>query len=253
MRKWLRSLEQPHRRALFKAPDPKRRDVHPNELYSNAMERVAYRFADLLGLPVPEVWLERVEGDHGSLARQIDNARDLPNVGKAILMIGDIVNRDVLPLAVAFDLWVGNADRKPANIMLEPLPTGTRAERATQSRLWMIDNGFAGLFPPAKVAAPTPTSPPETANFGPRGEMVTEWERLARSVMPPVYKDPWFRAAEDVRQGAVDRIRQLEDDTIDAVLGEVPSPYLTGQQAELTGRFFKLRRDRLDEIVRIHW
>jgi hypothetical protein len=248
--RWLRSVEQPVRRVLFKTPDPKRSDVHPNELYCCGMERVTYRFGEMLGLPVPEVWLERVDREDGCLCRHIVDGRDLPNCGKAIVMLGNIEN-DARALGVAFDLWLANVDRRAANLMFEPMPPGTRAVAAQSSKMWLIDNGCGGLFPPRKFGAPDAKAPPESVDVG-SGDMHDDWERLARVQMPPIYKNA-FLSDVDAQQQAVDRVRGITDDAIETVLHEITEPYMNGQQIDKTVKLLKLRRDRLETLVSSHW
>ena len=252
-RVWLRSTEQPVVHALFKAPATAAHKLHPFEMYSLGMERVAYVLAMTLGLPVPRVTLEEYGGRRGALSWRVSpETRDLRTASTCPMLANTVENEDLRPLAVLFDIWLANVDRKPANLMLEPRPEGARAKSASRSRLWLIDHGFCGLFPPNKFDASLQKQDPARVVVG-DGRLLDDWDRAAKVVMPIDYRNSLQALGGEAQQKLLDRVRAIEDDQIDEVVNEIPADYFTGQQAERTAELLKVRKDQLDKLVQGHW
>ena len=135
-------------RAIAKRP----KDQFPVEIYSIAMERVAYVLADALGLPVMETYLEEYRGSPCSIQLRVPECRSWRQAGAAPMMKNTIHNADVYALSALFDVWLANTDRRDVNLVFEPMPPGTIPGRASACRLWLIDHGQCGLWPAGKLA-----------------------------------------------------------------------------------------------------
>lgn len=242
---WLRSAECPHRHAFFKTVRPGR--AEPFEMYSMGMERVAYALASLLGLPVPPVFLESYEGEPGALITKLSEIRDGRNAGACPMLRTTIENQADWPLMVLFDVWIGNVDRHAANLAYQAMPQGTRVQSAVRSRTWLIDHGFAGLFPPAKFGPGYRGKDPATVILGERGQMDPDVEKRLLGVMPPEYRKAFTHSGS--RDALLDRIRMIEDDPIDGVLADIPAEYMSSKQAALTAEMLKRRRDGIGELA----
>jgi hypothetical protein len=145
-RVWVRDVDEHSIRAMIKQP-PERM---PQEIYAIGMERVAFTLGAALQLPIPKVWLEDWEGAPCAVIEHILNTRTWQMAGGAPMLMSNVVNDDTWALSVLFDIWMANGDRVPRNILVEPLPEGTRAAVATESRTWLIDHGHCALWFPSK-------------------------------------------------------------------------------------------------------
>jgi hypothetical protein len=259
-RQWVRSAELPRRRALFKSPQANQ----PHELYSLAMERVAYRLGTTIGLRMPTVWLEEISGEHGALVERVVG-RDLVYARSCPMLLNEIDDEDEWSLIVAFDIWLANTDRVDRNLFVEPLPLGKEAKYATKCRTWCVDHGFTGVFPPAKFGKSFEKCAPEDVPIG-TGEMIEETgyrrpgentglvgEAVIREQMPDRLRQSFLALDPAARAPVLDRVRSVEDDWIDDAVGELPGAFMTGQQADLTAQLLKLRRDAIDTLVSTHW
>jgi hypothetical protein len=225
------------------------------EVYSLGMEWVGYKLGTQLGLPIPEVWLETFNGEPAAISRRVPNVKMWHHAAAAApMLMANITNADLLPLAVAFDIFIANVDRVPRNVLIEPLPEGRRAAVAASSRFWLIDYGLAGLWFPSKfdltLADPNLL---ERVVVRSAGRMMPDAEKLLRDQMPDAFKRPFSELTAEAREDVLDPIRAISDDEIEEVLGAIPSDFMTLLEVERTLEVLKARRDRLDTLVRTWW
>ncbi len=234
-------------------------------MYALGMERVAYRLGTTIGLRVPVVWLERINGQPGALVERVIEGRDIEMASSCVMLMSDVTDAETWPLAVTFDIWLANVDRQPRNVVVEPLPIGRPAKHAVQCRTWWVDHGFTGLMPPPKFGSQFKGSAPENVDIG-TGSMVdpTLWkkpgqqvgligEQVVRERMPDQLRNRFLALDAPERERLLDQIRAMHDDAIDDAVQEVPGTFMTGPQADLTARLLKLRRDSIDALVSAHW
>lgn len=80
-------------------------------------EATCYQLAELLGLSVPRYGLCKVPVKGVFLASQEVRTRSAVD---ELLRVGKVLNPELLPQAVAFDVWVANEDRNLGNVVGEP-------------------------------------------------------------------------------------------------------------------------------------
>lgn len=237
--------------AVVKRPKPQYATV---ENYSIGMERASYTLARQLDLPVPETWLDNVNGFDCSVQRRVPHSRTWRQVeGGVPQMRTSIENKDVFPLAALFDIWMANTDRRDNNLLLEALPEGSTPGRARSSRLWLIDHGQCGLWPAnqfdlSRDAEDIPTDPADAQPL-----LVENAEKYISTQMPPEYRMAVKNSQGDDRQVLLDQIRSIEDDDIRGAVNEVPEEYISADRKEATVAFLKGRRDALDTVLNTYW
>jgi hypothetical protein len=235
---------------IVKRPQPQ---YMPSEMYSIGMERVAFALADELGLPVPDTWLETVDGHPSSVQRRISAARSWRQL--QMMMRDNIVNRDLWALAALFDVWIGNVDRRDVNFLFEPIPAGATPPRAQGSRMWLIDHGMCGLWPAGKLdpmlgADDVPDAGAKILS----GALHQTGEARIFNQMPVEYRQALKRTAGNPsRVELLDRVRGVSDDAIEQTVGEIPEEYISAGRAEATVAFLKARRDALDTVAEQYW
>jgi hypothetical protein len=106
---WVRDRDEPDSRAYFKYVNQAQPDR--SSLYSLAMERVAYRLGDSIGVPISETYLEELDGELGVLSLRVsgDAWGTIDDEVIRSLTFGD---RDRWPVYMAFDVFFGNLDRR---------------------------------------------------------------------------------------------------------------------------------------------
>ena len=80
---------------MFKTPD--QGQVH--EMYALGMERLAYRQGTTIGLRVPVVWLEKVNGQHGALVERITDGRDIEMASSCVMLMTPPMATWIRPVA----------------------------------------------------------------------------------------------------------------------------------------------------------
>jgi len=248
IRRDMRSRTDPSKLVIVKRPKP----LHPVEIYCIGMERVAYCLADHLGLPVPAVHLDPVDGHHSSVQDRILNGRTWMQLPCAPGMAANIVGQDQWPLAVLFDVWMANTDRRDMNLLFEPIPAGKAPGRATGCKMWLIDQGQCGLWPGDKLQNGHANEIPEGAGVV-NGELREQAEIRIYELMPVEYRRTLKNLHGPARKSLLDRIRSVGDDVIEHAMCEVPEAYISNDQGEATVSFLKGRRDRLDKVVEARW
>jgi hypothetical protein len=225
----------------------------PAEIYSIGMERIAYRLGTLLGLPVPETYLEMFEGEHYSLQRRIPESLSWRQVQSFPQMRANVLNASLYAKAALFDVWLANIDRRDVNLLFEAQPDGEKCAKARSCRLWLIDHGLCGLWTAAKW---NPGGDPTAIITDPGaldGLLHPRAEQVIRDVMPNAYRLPLVETGDD-RVLVLDAIRQVvDDDAISKAVQEVPEHFMAGNLRAATEAFLKARRDRLDEVLDQYW
>ncbi|HEX8082670.1 MAG TPA: hypothetical protein VF529_00160 [Solirubrobacteraceae bacterium] len=225
---------------------------NPVERYSIGMERVAFRLGQFLGLPIPETYLEPVDGHPSSVQRRVEPARSWLQLDSAPAMKLDFVNEDMWPLGVLFDVWTGNTDRRRENFLFEPVPEGRTPGTAAGSRVWLIDHGQCGLWPGDKFAGNPADSilddPTQISEV-----LIDAAEQRIAALMPPEYRMAFKNVQGEGRVALLDRVRSVGDDAIDEVMDEIPVEYMTKGQADATAAFLKARRDAIDNVIATYW
>ncbi len=247
IRRDMRARDDKQTIAIAKRPRP---EFLAAEMYSIGMERVCFTLASMLGLPVPETWLETVDGHPSSVQRRIPHARSWLQL--QALMKSNIENADLMPLAALFDVWTANLDRRNVNLLFEPVPSGATPGKAHGSRMWLIDHGQCGLWPAVKFdLARRPEEFPKvsevSATLEPRAEAVIG------ALMPPEYRMALKNTQGDARQSLLDRIHHIKDDALQNAVTEVPEEYIAADRADATLAFLKARRDALDRVASQYW
>jgi hypothetical protein len=250
IRRDMRSKRDQSRLALVKRPKPEYVD---SEMYAIGMERVAYTLGSTLDLPIPETWLDNVEGHPSSVQRRIPDARSWRMMEGGVPQLRNIRNTEVYPLGALFDVWMANTDRRDVNLLLEALPPGTPPGRARESQVWLIDHGCCGLWPANKFdLGRAPAAIIEDATEV-HPELHERTESAIGAVMPPEYRMSLKHTQGDDRTQILDRIRGIDDDAIDRAVGEIPEEYISAPRAQATVAFLKARRDALSTVTHKHW
>lgn len=242
--------DDPSRRALVKRPAA---NVHSVEIYSMGMERVAYVLASELGLPVPAVHLEDVDGYASAVIARVPNSRSWMALESAPAMASQIRNSNIWPLAALFDVWTANTDRRRVNVLFEAYPPGCSAGSAQGCVAWLIDHGQCGLWPadkfPQRKAEEVPDDP-----AGIQGTALRrEGELAIAERMRPEYRMALKRTQGPGREALLDQVRRVQDDVIEGAVTEVPARYITKGQAAATIALLKGRRDALDTVLNEYW
>jgi hypothetical protein len=249
VRRDLRSKTAPVRLAIAKKPKP---DAPNAEIYSIGMERIAYRLGTLLGLPIPETYLEDYLGEPSCIQRRVLQSASFRQM-LHLPMRAEVSNIGLFAKAALFDVLLANIDRRDVNLLFEAEPEGARCEKATCCRLWLIDHGHCGLWPAAKF---DPGGDPAAIDGieQPDGALHQKAEQVIRDVMPEAYRRP-LEQANDAEVGLLlDVVRQVVDDVaIGTAVQEVPERYMPGNVRAATEAFLKARRDRLDEVLHQYW
>lgn len=250
VRRDLRSKTGPTRLVIAKRPKPE----IPAEIYSIGMERIAYSLGTLLGLPIPETYLETFEGEHYSLQRRITESLSWRQAQSFPQMRANVSNADLYAKASLFDVWLANIDRRDVNLLFEAEPDGEKCANARSCRLWLIDHGLCGLWTAAKW---TPEGADPTAIITDpavlHGLLHPRAEQVIHDVMPNAYRLPLLETRDD-RVLLLDAIRQVVDDNaISKAVQEVPEHFMAGNLRAATEAFLKARRDRLDEVLDHYW
>jgi hypothetical protein len=238
------------RRALVKRPAA---NVHPVEIYSIGMERVAYLLGSALGLPVPAVHLEDVDGHPSAVVERIPNSRSWMTLETAPAMASQIRNQDIWPLAALFDVWLANTDRRHVNVLFETYPPGCSAGAADGCVCWLIDHGQCGLWPADKLPERKPEEVPNDPDQIKGTALRPEGEIAIAQRMQPEYRMALKHTQGPQRRLLLDQIHGVEDDAIERAVTEVPTRYITKGQADATIALLKGRRDTLDTVLNEHW
>ena len=212
---------------------------------AKACEYVATRLAAAIGLPVPAICLvEPAPGYRGTYAERLpaetdwaEVARFAPSPDWCCPIAERFANPEALIGMVAFDLWIGNADRSASNVLLRRSQTSP-----DRYAIYLIDHGEVADGG-AWLYWPNPADPA----FVETGRL----PRFGRELEP---------ALDEVRRRPaaltdwVHRIQAIGDPTIGDLIAEVPPLYFDGYDDD-PGREDRLdrlprgRRDRLDDLV----
>jgi hypothetical protein len=245
--RFMRAVGSPSTRAVVKST------AVPKRIYAIGMERVAYRLAAGLGLPVPATHLETVEGLLCSVQIRV-LGRSWQTVQGVPLMRDNVANRNLWPLAAVFDVWMANTDRNPGNLLFEPDPPGAKPALATGSWSWLIDHGQCGLWPAWKLDSTRhPDDIPDAVAAITTGECISVAETAIRNNMALALRTSLLSASPSERRALLDRIDGIGDDAIREAVQEVPAGYFTKEQADTLEAFLKVRRSAADTVLRRYW
>jgi hypothetical protein len=218
-----------------------------SSLYSLAIERVACVLASKIELPVCEDYLEEVNGELGVVSLKVPGnpwgALDDDTIDNVVF-----VDRERWTLYMSFDVLMANVDRHPDNIFVEWDPPSRReVVRGEQCALWLIDFGWSGLWPVYKFGSGL--GPSNLHEIDPAADLTDAFCNSLRNAMPVPYRRRFALRGSDERKEALEIIRQISEDDIDAAVQEVPEAYMTTQAANLTSEFLKQRLARIDSLV----
>lgn len=210
---------------------------------SKACEYVATRLAAEIGLPVPGIRLvEPAPGYRGTYADRLPAHTDWAEVTRfaptpewCLPLADRFLNPEALAGMVAFDLWIGNADRSATNVML-------RRHDDDQYEVFLIDHGEAAdggawLFWPK----------PEDPGFVETGR----FPRFGKELRPALGA---LRACSATIEAWAPRIRAVQDALIAGLIADVPALYWDeydddpGRPPRL-GAILRDRRDRLGRLI----
>jgi hypothetical protein len=242
--RWLRDDDERSVKAIFKTL---RSGVGAEALYSFAVERTFYVLADELGLAVPATYLERFDGQWGCVQIRVNGLTWLTAPSCPMLLEG-VENADTWPRSVVFDLLMANYDRHPRNLLVEPLPPGTKPALGHRSQTWLIDNGHCGLWWPSKFNAALQPSELERVSVG-NGRMSPQMEARLREYMPEEYRGSFANLDRASRQDVLEDVAQITDDQILAALHQIPRRYLSTRARDLTVGLLRARRDDLAALA----
>jgi hypothetical protein len=245
LRTWLKDGQNPGTRALFKRPDPSGAEI--GEIYSMGMERVCFTLGNLLGLPMPQIYLEDFEGNIGSVQLKVENSRNWKLAQGCPMLMNEIVNEDQLPLCFVFDAWVANIDRVDRNLLAQAEPPTKLPNGAQKCRVWLVDNGCTGLWFPSKFDSALLGEPVEKVDVQ-NGSIREDVQRSALGAMPQRYRQACRGIDTAGRDALLNHIREIPDTAIEAAVNEVPPNYISDQAKALTVAFLKLRRDEMAKI-----
>jgi hypothetical protein len=239
--RWVRDDDERAVRAIFKwAPNAE-------GMYALGVERVVYGLGEHLGLPVPPTYLDGAEGVQGCAQVLIPGGAWKHVAAGASWLLDDIVNFDLIPLAVALDIWIGNPDRHERNIQIRPEPPDKKLALASKSSFWLVDNAHGCLWPPGKFD-------PNLADVagvqvGADGEMTPDVEAQIGTSMPERYRNAYAGLVQADRDAHLDLVRAVSDSAIKDVLDEVPAPYFSSATRKLTMDLLKARRDAIGTLA----
>jgi hypothetical protein len=202
-----------------------------------ANEQIAGALADTLGLPVVEARAGEVEGELGAIVTFMDGHKlsELQMKGfEERPVVEGAANRDQLGLIVAFDVWLLNIDRGPANLFV--------SHEQGRPRIALIDHGLCLLLPRAHKVG-------------------DENERTEEEWLECVVSDQVNRPdlAQQIRGGHLAQyvspqeivagsrtIAGVSDEAIDAAVQGVDERFFSCH-AEAIARLVKHRRDGLED------
>lgn len=210
---------------------------------AKACEYLATRLARQIGLPAPTIWLaEPAPGYRGTYAERLPAETDWAEVTRFAPspewcrpIEERFRNPEALFGLVAFDLWIGNADRSATNVML-------RRHSDDRHEIFLIDHGEAAdggawLFWPNA----------EDPYFLETGRL----PRFGCELAP---------ALDEVRDRPADltiwrsRIEAVDDNLIRDLIAEIPPLYFDEydddpHRPERLERLLLGRRDNLDRLI----
>jgi hypothetical protein len=241
LRRWVRDDDERKVKAIFKWP----RDARG--YYGVGVERLAYFLADHLGLPVPVTHLEECDGVAGSVQILVPGIAWKHAKAGVPWLLDNVDNAATWPLAVVFDLWIGNTDRHERNVMVRPEPPDRRPAQAGRCTTWLVDHGYAFLSPPTKCDPNVGRV--EGLTIPPDGAMMPAAEENIKNAMPEPFRASFEGSAADERQVFLDRIRSVPQDLIVAAVEEIPAPYFSRAEQDVTKRFLTARRDSIATLA----
>lgn len=226
--------------------------------YSLGIERVAYVLGDALGLPIPRVHLETYKGNVAAVVERIPNHAEYLRAKNISLLWSGVSNKAVWPLAVAFDIWLANYDRRSANLIIGPTPPQTRPALASSGACWLVDHGLCGLWYPGKIDVALERTGSKdveaiadpTASFTPTA--LTRFRDVMQAELVE-YRRSFTDLGGNARDKVLDQIHALADDQVERAVREVPETYFSSRSADLTLQFLVARKQAIYTLSREVW
>jgi hypothetical protein len=242
---YLRDEDDPEIRAYFKYVNPLRPEH--SSAYSFGIERAAVVLAQEIGLPAPDVHLEEVDGHQGLVSLLVPgNAWE--HLSDDTIRALTFADRDEWTSYMVFDVLVANHDRHPRNVLVQWNPPLRRlAIEGEQAALWLIDYGWAGLWPVFKfgpnLGAADLEDIPEDADL--RADLVP----YLRNNLPPKIRTSFAPRGTEEREQALAKVRRITNDAIQEAVMEIPDTYFSARAADLTSSFLAARLARIDTLI----
>jgi hypothetical protein len=232
-------------RGYFKYPDLSK--PNKSSLYSLGIERVAFVLAQKLDLPVAEIYLEDVGGETGIVSTKVPG-----NLWSAIdedqFNHVTLADSDRYTLYLAFDVLVANHDRHDGNIFVEwNAPLRRRPVEGEQCALWLIDYGWSGLWPVYKFGKNLGAA--DLENMSPSADLEREFVQAIFYNTPVQIRQRVALRGSDERREALEILRGITDDDIEAAVDDVRGTYMTERAAEITSEFLRGRLARVDTLM----
>jgi hypothetical protein len=212
--------------------------------YSIAADWIASRLAAGIGLPVPEAYLETIGGENGLVSRRLTGIK-WKDADDDTQRRTRLLNRDAVPVLMAFDVLVACPDRHGGNVWLqfEP-PAAQQSPDDRRGVIWFFDYGHSCLWPPWKLddrlRATDLESIPANAQW--TAQALAEFRQL----LPPQLRTAWVTAD---RAEVLDEIRRISEDDIETAVASVSTDYLTSRAADVTKDFLIDRLRSIDTLV----
>jgi hypothetical protein len=216
-----------------------------SSLYSLAMERVAHTLGQALAIPIPETYLETVDGHVGVITLKVPGTV-WEHVSDDTLRRATFADAAMWPTYAAFDVFLGNTDRHSENIHVEWNPPLRRIPGDDeQCALWMLDYGAAGLWPVHKFDEAWDHSRLEQV---PADADIADVHAL-RNNMPVAFRRRLVHRGSEEREQVLANFQGITEDRIEAAVNEIPRQYMTAAAAELTKQFLSGRLTRLGTLL----
>jgi hypothetical protein len=204
-----------------------------------ANEQLASVLAGEIGLPAVEAWAGEVESELGAITVFMEGRKlsELQMMGfQERPVIEGASNRDQLGLIVAFDVWMLNVDRGPANLFV--------AMEEGRPRIALIDHGHSLLLPRESKVSAAGDSPNSSEKW--LECVVSDYPNrpdLAESIRAG-YLSQYVSPQEIVAGARI--IAAVSDETIDGAVEGVDERFFCCH-AEAIGTLLKHRRDGIGE------
>lgn len=216
-------------------------------MYSLGIERVACVLAQEIDLPVPDVYIELVDGEDGIVSTLVP--------GNPWAMVDDeqfdhvtMADRDQWTVYAAFDVLLANHDRHDENIFVHwNDPLRRKPVEGEQCALWLIDFGWSGLWPVYKFGENL--RPGDLENLSPDADVRNEFAQGIRVNTPPRFRRGVALRGTEERAEALEILRGITDDAVREAVDDVRGSYMTERASDLTTAFICGRLDRIDTLM----
>lgn len=234
--------DEPEVRGWFKSVNPKQ--PLKSSLYSFGVERAVGVLAQMIDLPVPDIYLETVDGTDGLVATLVPGKPWELHAEDTLANL-TWLDREAWTRYVAFDVFAANLDRHSHNIFVEQ--HSVAGADAVEARLSLIDYGWCGLWPVYKFG--DQLGPRDLLQISQDADIRDEWKHEIRKAMPPRLRNGIAYRGTPERAEALESLRRITDADIAEAVYEIPDLYMTQAARELTAAFLIARLDRIDTLM----